>query len=67
MGEVVNLRRARKRARDAEAGAVAASNRARFGRTRAEAAAEAAEKDRAARVLDGAHFDQEGVANLAKD
>ena len=53
MGEIVNLRRARKRRdRDAE-GAEAAVNRVRHGRTKAERAAEEAAAVKAARDLDG--------------
>ena len=58
MGEIINLRRARKRARKAEDATEAAGNRVRFGRTRAEAASDAARADRAARILDGARLDQ---------
>ena len=58
MGEVVNLRRARKAKRRAEGTATAAANRAAFGRTRAEKAASTAEADRLARDLDGARRDQ---------
>lgn len=54
MGEVVNLRRARKaKARD-EADARAAANRAAHGRTLVEKQAEATEKARRERTLDGA-------------
>ena len=54
MGEVVNLRRARK-ARDRAAGdAQAAANRAAFGRTKAEKARDAEEAARRERALDGA-------------
>ena len=54
MGEVVNLRRARK-ARDRTAGeAQAAANRVAFGRTKAERTNDAAEKARRIRALDGA-------------
>ena len=54
MGEVVNLRRARK-ARDRAAGeAQSAANRAAFGRTKAERAADAAERARREAALDGA-------------
>ena len=67
MGDVINLRRARKRARKAEAELEVAGNRARFGRTRAQAASETADADRAARVLDGARLDQPGTANRAKE
>jgi hypothetical protein len=52
MGEIVNLRRARKaRARD-EAAQRAAENRARAGMSKAERAAEAKRKELAARTLD---------------
>ena len=57
MGEVVNLRLARKaatrKAKDAEADA----NRARHGRTKAERATTTAEAERAARLLDGAKIE----------
>ena len=54
MGEVVNLRRARKaKLRDAAA-TQAAANRAAFGRTKAEKAIDDAARQRASRELDGA-------------
>lgn len=54
MAEVVNLRQARK-ARDRKVRATAAdANRAAFGRTRAERAADEAAKQRLAATLDGA-------------
>lgn len=54
MGEVVNLRRARKaRARAADA-AQASANRAAFGRTKAEKARDEEEAARRDRLLDGA-------------
>ena len=54
MGEVVNLRLARKaRARD-EAQTKATANRARFGRSKAERHAEEMEAARRDRALDGA-------------
>ncbi|RIA36857.1 uncharacterized protein DUF4169 [Hephaestia caeni] len=53
MGEVVNLRRARKAKARAERDATAAANRAAFGRTRAEKASAKAEIDRRERNLDG--------------
>ncbi len=54
MGDLINLNRARKaRARDA-ARAEADANRAKFGRTKAEKAAEAHARDRARALLDGA-------------
>lgn len=54
MAEIVNLRRLKKaRARD-EAATLAASNRARHGRTRAEREATEAETRRTDKALDGA-------------
>ena len=54
MAEIINLRRARKlKAREAAADG-AASNRARFGRTKTERMNEAAENARIATMLDGA-------------
>ena len=58
MGEVINLRRARKaKARD-QAEVQAAANRAAFGRTLAEKQADRAETHRRARELDGARRDR---------
>ncbi len=54
MGEVVNLRLARKAKRRATEAATAATNRAAFGRTKAEKAADRAARDRAEHLLDGA-------------
>lgn len=51
--EIVNLRRARKDKLRADREKEAAENRRRFGRTKAEKAAEAAERDRAGRAIDG--------------
>jgi hypothetical protein len=54
VGDIVNLRKARKdRARAAKADK-AAENRVRFGRTRAEKAGDTAEATRVTRTLDGA-------------
>lgn len=54
MNDVVNFNKAKKaRTKDA-AKAVAAANRAKFGRTKGEKAAEKAQADKAARLLDGA-------------
>jgi hypothetical protein len=54
MGDIVNLKRARKaQARDAAA-ALADANRAKHGQTKAERAQIAAEAARLARTLDGA-------------
>jgi hypothetical protein len=57
MSEIVNLRQARKRAARVEREAEAAANRAKFGRTKAERRAQAAETDTLARTLDGARRD----------
>ena len=54
MGDVVSLRRTRKRRARSEADERAARTRAVHGRTKAEREASAAEADRAARGLDGA-------------
>jgi hypothetical protein len=59
MGEVENLRRFRKRKERAARDQEAAANRAKFGRTRAEKAAEKDERERAERTLDGAKRDPE--------
>ena len=53
MAEIINLRRARKAKARAEREDEAARNRILFGRTRAEKAQEAAEKERAEHQLDG--------------
>jgi hypothetical protein len=54
MGEVVNLRLARKARERAVAEAGAATRRAAHGRTKAQKMRDAAEADRLARTLDGA-------------
>jgi hypothetical protein len=54
MAEIVNLNRARKARAKAEAGKAAEANRAKFGRTKAERDAEAADKARRDALLDGA-------------
>lgn len=53
MGDVLNLRRARKAKQRAEKEAAAAENRTRFGRTRADRDKAAAEAELSARQLDG--------------
>lgn len=58
MGEIINLRLARKAAARRTKEAEAAANRAAHGRTRAERAATKAEADRSARLLDGARLDR---------
>ena len=54
MGEIVNLNRARKARDKAVDKAVAVANRAAHGRTKAQREAADTERDRAARLLDGA-------------
>jgi hypothetical protein len=54
MAEIVNLNKARKARAKADAVRTADANRAKFGRTKAEREAEAAEKARAEAALDGA-------------
>jgi hypothetical protein len=54
MAEIVNLNRVRKAKARSDAGKAAEANRAKFGRTRAERDAEAAEQARRAALLDGA-------------
>jgi hypothetical protein len=54
MGDVVNLNRARKERAKAAGNATAAVNRAMHGRTKAERTKTEAERERAARLLDGA-------------
>jgi hypothetical protein len=54
MGEVVNLRMARKAKNRTEAEAQAATNRALHGRSKAQKQADAAEKARASKAIDGA-------------
>jgi hypothetical protein len=62
MGEIINLRRVKKkRARDAAAETAAAS-RARHGRTRAERTREEVEEHRLARVLDQARIEDAAAA-----
>lgn len=52
MAEVINLRMARKARKRADDAATAVQNRALSGRTKAQKAKDAADKERAARVLD---------------
>lgn len=59
MGDVVNLRREKKRAARAVKAEAAAENRARFGRTKTEKRSDDAERRKAARVLDGHKLDDE--------
>ncbi|MBJ7484299.1 DUF4169 family protein [Brevundimonas sp.] len=54
MGEIVNLNRARKAREKAADKAVAVANRAAHGRTKSQREAADKERDREARLLDGA-------------
>ena len=62
MADVININRARKVRDRAAKAQKAVENRARFGRTKAEKAADAAEKARTERQLDQAKRDQAGLA-----
>ena len=53
MGEVVSLRQAKKQAARKVARTTGDANAAKFGRTKAERAAQKAEAEKAAKVLDG--------------
>ena len=53
MAEIINLRRARKQRTRQDAEAKAEQNRISFGRTKAERTLTEAERDKAARELDG--------------
>ncbi|MBL8544108.1 MAG: DUF4169 family protein [Hyphomonadaceae bacterium] len=61
MGEVVNLRRARKAKQRSEADAAAAENRASFGRSKAEKEQTNAEREAASRKLDGHKRDDDNL------
>lgn len=58
MGEVVNLRMARKAKARVAHDTEAQANRAKFGRTKAEKARDLLNKERNARLLDGAKRDE---------
>ncbi|HTH98510.1 MAG TPA: DUF4169 family protein [Stellaceae bacterium] len=57
MGEIVNLNKFRKAKSKAEAQRLAASNRTKFGRTKAEKSAKDIETHREERDLDGKRLD----------
>jgi hypothetical protein len=59
MGEIVNLKQARKRLERARREAEAAANRVRYGRTAAEKRTDALETGRRERAQDGARLDGE--------
>lgn len=54
MGDIINLRAARKAKARGDAQKQAAANRAKFGRTKAQKAADAREEAERAKLLDGA-------------
>ncbi|MFD1192704.1 DUF4169 family protein [Phenylobacterium conjunctum] len=54
MTEIVNFNKARKAAQKTQAKAEAAANRAKFGRTKGEKQAQALERDKGVKLLDGA-------------
>ncbi len=56
MAEIINLRRVRKQRARQEAEQQAQQNRIAFGRTKAERSLTEAERDKAARTLDGHHL-----------
>ncbi|ATE65402.1 DUF4169 family protein [Rhizorhabdus dicambivorans] len=58
MGDVVNFNKARKAKARVEAQSTAQANRAKFGRTKAEKDRDRIEKDRAAKLLDGAKLEE---------
>ena len=61
MGEVVNLRRARKARDRAEAAKLAEANRAKFGRSKAQRETDKASVARVDRTLDGAEIEGWGT------
>ncbi|MDB5454520.1 MAG: hypothetical protein JWP92_105 [Caulobacter sp.] len=58
MAEILNLNRARKAKAKTADKAVAAENRAKFGRSKADKTLEAARAEKLARTLDGAKRDE---------
>lgn len=58
MAEIVNLNRARKARDRAAARQTAEANRAKFGRSKAEKQADAVERARSDRALDGAKLEE---------
>ena len=59
MAEIVNLRQVRKQKARAQAEKTAAQNRIAFGRTKAERKLTEAERDKAARHIDGHKLDRD--------
>jgi len=62
MGDVVNLKRFKKRIEREQAGKEVDANRARFGRTKSERSAEAARTRRANELLDQHRIDGEDAS-----
>lgn len=58
MGDVINLRQARKQRDRAAASRLAETNRAKFGRTKAERLAQQAEAERQEKQIEGARRDR---------
>ncbi|KQX20117.1 MULTISPECIES: DUF4169 family protein [unclassified Sphingomonas] len=59
MGDVVNFNRARKAKARADAKTTAEANRAKFGRAKEEKARDRIERERAAKVVDGAKLEKD--------
>ncbi|WP_026091474.1 DUF4169 family protein [Blastomonas sp. AAP53] len=59
MAEIINLRQARKALKRRQGETIAAANRAKFGRTKAERLSQTSDQDRAARLLEGARREQD--------
>ena len=62
MGELVNLKRYKKRSERAQSAREAEANRARFGRSKAERIAEAERTRRAGELLDQHRIDEDGAS-----
>jgi len=62
MGDIVNLKRIRKRSERERAATEAETNRARFGRTKSERAADAMRSSRANELLDQHRIDGEDAS-----
>ena len=59
MAEIINLKRMRKEKERRDRDSEAAANRRRFGRTKAQKAADEADADRKRRLLDGKQIEPE--------
>jgi hypothetical protein len=62
MGEIVNLKRFRKRVKRQQAAQQANANRVRFGRSKVERARDGKRNDRAAELLDQHRLDDEDAS-----